>query len=158
MLVAAGDLARLEFTDVAQREGRWAIVDLVGKHGRVRTVPMQSRAKTALDGWASAAGIDSRAVLRRVDKGGRVGPGPITPQGVFEAVVGYARKAGLGMITPHDLRRTFAKLAHLGRAPLEQIQIFLGHASIQTTESYLGLKQNLHGAPCDRLGIVGREG
>ena len=142
---------------MAQREGRWAIVDLLGKHGRVRTVPMPSWAKTALDGWASAARIDSGALLRRVSKGGRVGDGPITPQGVFEAVVGYAHKAGLGKITPHDLRRTFAKLAHLGRAPLEQIQISLGHASIQTTERYLGLQQNLHDAPCDRLGISGWE-
>ena len=141
-----------------QLAGRWAIVDLVGKHGRVRTVPMPSWAKTALDGWASDAGISSGPVLRRVDKGGRVGSGPITPQGVFEAVVGYARKAGLGKITPHDLRRTFAKLAHLGSAPLEQIQISLGHASIQTTERYLGLRQNLHDAPCDRLGLVGWEG
>ncbi|MCY4586580.1 MAG: tyrosine-type recombinase/integrase, partial [Bryobacterales bacterium] len=107
------------------------------KHGRVRTVPMPSWAKTALDGWATAAGISSGAVLRRVDKGGRVGSGSITAQAVFETVVGYARKAGLGKITPHDLRRTFAKLAHLGRAPLEQIQISLGHASIQTTERYL---------------------
>ena len=153
-----GELAGLSFQDVAQREGRWAIVDLVGKHGRVRTVPMPSWARTALDAWASAAGISSGAVLRRVSKGGRVGAGAITPQGVFEAVVSYARKAGLGKITPHDLRRTFAKLAHLGRAPLEQIQISLGHASIQTTERYLGLKQNLHDAPCDRLGLVGWEG
>ena len=58
----------------------------------------------------------------------------------------------------HDLRRTFAKLAHQDRAPLEQIQILLGHASIQTTKRYLGLRQNLHDAPCDRLGIVGWEG
>ena len=92
-----------------------------------------------------------------VDKGGRVGPGPITAQGVFEAVVGYARQAGLGKITPHDLRRTFAKLAHQGRAPLEQIQLSLGHASIQTTERYLGVRQNLHDAPCDRLGLRGWE-
>ena len=105
----------------------------------------------------TAAGISSGAELRRVDKGGRVGDGPITAQAVFEAVVSYACKAGLGKITPHDLRRTFAKLAHLGRAPLEQIQISLGHASIQTTERYLGLKQNLHDAPCDRLGLMGWE-
>ena len=152
-----GALAGLEFADVAQREGHWAIVDLVGKHGRVRTVPMPSWTTSPLDAWASTAQISTGAVLRRVDKGGRVGPGPTTAQAVFETVVGYARKAGLGKITPHDLRRTFAKLAHLGRAPLEQIQISLGHASIQTTERYLGLKQNLHDAPCDRLGLVGWE-
>ena len=82
-------------------------------------------------------------MLRRVSKAGRVGDSPITPQAVFETVVSYGVRAGLGKITPHDLRRTFAKLAHLGRAPLEQIQITLGHASVQTTERYLGLQQNL---------------
>ena len=50
----------------------------------------------------------------------------------------YARRVGLGKITPHDLRRTFAKLAHLGRAPLEQIQVSPGHTSIQTTKRCLG--------------------
>ena len=152
-----GELAGLEFGDVAQREGRWAIVDLVGKHGRVRTVPMPSWAKAALDGWAAAAGIDSGSVLRRVSKAGRVGPGSLGAQSIFETVAGYGDRIGV-RITPHDLRRTFAKLAHQGRAPLEQIQISLGHASIQTTERYLGLRQNLHDAPCDRLGLVGWEG
>jgi integrase len=48
---------------------------------------------------------------------------------------------------------TFAKLAHRGRAPVEQIQLSLGHASMQTTERYLGLKQDLVDAPCDDLGL-----
>ena len=153
-----GELAGLELGDVSQREGRWAIVDLVGKHGRVRTVPMPSWVFWALDEWAAAAGISSGPVLRPVTKAGLVGAGPVSSQAVFETVIRCARLASLGKVTPHDLRRTFAKLAHQGRAPLEQIQISLGHASIQTTERYLGLKQNLHDAPCDRLGIVGWEG
>ena len=71
------ELAGLEFANVAQREGRWAIVDLLCKHGRVRTVPMPSWAKSALDGWASTTGISTGVALRRVDKAGRVGEGPI---------------------------------------------------------------------------------
>ncbi len=67
-------------------------------------------------------------------------------------VVHHRRRIGVE-ITPHDLRRTFAKLAHQGRVPLEQIQLSLGHASIQTTERYLGVRQDLHDAPCDRLGL-----
>jgi integrase len=30
----------------------------------------------------------------------------------------------------HDARRTFARLAHLGHAGLDQIQLTLGHSSI----------------------------
>ena len=70
-----GELAGLEFGDVSQREGRWAIVDLVGKHGRVRTVPMPSWVFLALDEWAAAAGITSGPVLRRILKDGLVGAG-----------------------------------------------------------------------------------
>lgn len=56
-------------------------------------------------------------------------------------------------IAPHDLSRTFVKLAHKGGSGLDQIQLSLGHASIKTTEKYLGVEQNLHDAPCDRLGL-----
>lgn len=37
--------------------------------------------------------------------------------------------------------------------PLEQIQLALGHQSIQTTQRYLGSELDLAGAACDRLGI-----
>jgi integrase len=74
-------------------------------------------------------------------------------QSIFEMVKKYAAEIGLENIAPHDLRRTFAKLAHKGRAALEQIQLSLGHASIQTTERYLGVRQDLTDAPCDRLGL-----
>jgi hypothetical protein len=39
------------------------------------------------------------------------------------------------------------------RLHLEQIQFLLGHASIQTTERYLGSRQNLKEAVNDRLGL-----
>jgi tetratricopeptide (TPR) repeat protein len=64
----------------------------------------------------------------------------------------YGRRIGMPKFAPHDLRRTFAKLAHKGRAALEQIQLSLGHASIMTTEKYLGTRQDLQDAPCDHLG------
>jgi integrase len=54
-------------------------------------------------------------------------------------------------VAPHDLRRTFAKLAHKGGCKLDQLQLSLGHASMMTTEKYLGVRQDLHDAPCDYL-------
>jgi len=59
-------------------------------------------------------------------------------------------------VKPHDLRRTFGKLAHKGGARIEQIQRSYGHASIQTTEKYLGIDQDLEDAPCDHLRIAER--
>jgi site-specific recombinase XerD len=42
------EVAALTFTHLQQRDGRWCIVDLVGKHGRVRTAPMPTWVKAAL--------------------------------------------------------------------------------------------------------------
>ena len=76
----------------------------------------------------------------------------VTAQAIFDVVRTYAAQLGLN-VRPHDLRRTFAKLAHKGNASIDQIQLSLGHVSIQTTERYLGVDQDLHSAPCDALGL-----
>jgi site-specific recombinase XerD len=51
------EVAALTFAHIQQRDGRWCIVDLLGKHRRVRTVPMPSWVKIAIDTWSSAAGL-----------------------------------------------------------------------------------------------------
>src|ERR1700729_255825 len=43
------ELANLTIKHVQQRDNRWCIVDLVGKHGRVRTIPMPAWVKNAID-------------------------------------------------------------------------------------------------------------
>lgn len=146
------EIAELECERIQQREARWVIVDLTGKGGRVRTVPMPAWSRSLIDVWATAAGISSGCIFRPINKGDRISGSSMTAQAVFETVKNYADRIGID-IAPHDLRRTFAKLAHRGRAALEQIQISLGHASIQTTERYLGVRQDLEDAPCDHLGI-----
>jgi site-specific recombinase XerC len=47
------------------------IVDLRGKHGRVRTVPMPTWVKVAIDAWAVAAGVTDGSVFRPVSRGGQ---------------------------------------------------------------------------------------
>ena len=146
------ELALLSVDHVQLRDARWVLVDLVGKGQRVRTVPMPAWTKLAIDQWVSAAGIQEGRLLRAVNKGDRIVGDSMTAQSIFEVVERYGRAIGME-IAPHDLRRSFAKLAHKGHAPLEQIQISLGHASIQTTERYLGIQQDLSDAPCDHLGL-----
>lgn len=167
LMIGAGlrrsEVAALTFDHIQQREGRWVIVDLVGKRNRVRSVPIPSWAKDAIDQWSASAEISTGKVFRGAYRGGNLllpGSEGITPQAAHDAV----KDAGIHAyeatgdrafldIAPHDLRRTFAKLAHRGGAGLDQIQLTLGHASIKTTEKYLGVAQNLTDAPCDRLGL-----
>ena len=162
------ELANLTFAHLQQREGRWVILDIMGKGRRVRTVPVPGWAKALVDAWAYAAGLSSGPVLRRFRKGGWLvygtsADGIAEPSGMCEpvgmsadaiadVVATYARPLGWEL-APHDLRRTFAKLARSGQAPLEQIQLALGHQSIQTTQRYLGSELDLADAACDRLGI-----
>ena len=70
---------------------------------------------------------------------------------VWQMLQQYAKAVGVPGIAPHDLRRTCAKLCRAEGGELEQIQLLLGHASVQTTERYLGTKQNLVHAPNDAI-------
>ena len=157
LLVGCGlrrtELVHLRFENIQQRDGRWVIANLVGKGNRLRTVPMPSWTKVLVDSWSAASGLTSGPILRAVNKSDRIlSDVIISPQSVFNIVRGYGVDLGV-KLAPHDLRRTFAKLAHVGHAALEQIQLSLGHASILTTERYLGVRQNLADAPCDHLGL-----
>lgn len=152
------ELVRLRLADLQQREGRWVIVDLLGKGQRTRSVPMAGWTKAAIDAWvtpAGAAGYDFQTgrLFTRLDKADRLQGDSLSPGAVLAIVRHYC--PGPARLAPHDLRRTFAKLAYQrGRgAALTQIQLSLGHASVQTTQRYLGLDQDLTDAPCDYLGI-----
>src|ERR1700680_4554896 len=58
------EVAALTYTHVQQRDGRWCIVDLRGKHDRVRTAPMPTWVKVAIDAWTSAGGIADGHIFR----------------------------------------------------------------------------------------------
>ena len=144
------EVAALTFKHIQQRDGRWCIVDLVGKHGRVRTVPMPTWVRVAIDAWASAAGITDGPVFRSVNRGGKVRESALSEKVVWQLIRPYA-EAGVAGIAPHDCRRTCAKLCRAAGGELEQIQMLLGHASVQTTERYVGTKQDLVHAPNDGM-------
>jgi integrase/recombinase XerD len=148
------ELVALELDQVEQRENRWVIVDFRGKGGRRRTVPVPAWVKNAIDAWTSAAQITEGPIFRSIGKGGRLKKGTLAHVGVWWLVKEYAAGIGLKNLAPHDLRRTCAKLCRKSGGDLEQIQMLLGHASIQTTEKYLGMQQNLVEAVNDKLGIV----
>ena len=110
-------------------------------------------AKEKLDRWTSAAAISTGRVFRAIRKNGAVWGDCINVNVVWHVVNRYCRSIGLEHVAPHDLRRTCAKLCHASGGELEQIQFLLGHVSVQTTERYLGCKQNLSHPVNDRFEI-----
>jgi site-specific recombinase XerD len=140
------EVAGLTVAHIQQREGRWVILDLIGKHNRTRTIPIAAWIKAAIDRWTEAAGITDGILFRPIRRGGHLQQGGMTAQAIWYVVQEYSPIPNLA---PHDLRRTFAKLADKAGAPLAQIQRTLGHASIQTTERYIGHDLDLHQAPSD---------
>jgi hypothetical protein len=98
------EVAALTVPHVQQRDGRWCIVDLVGKHGRVRTIPVPTWVKVAIDAWTSAAGITDGFVFRPVNRAGKAQGVGLSEKVIWQLPQGYAAAAGVPGIAPHDLR------------------------------------------------------
>ncbi len=117
-----------------------ATVRLCGKGGRDRVVPVGRYAREALEAYlvrgrpvlAAAAGRRSPppAVFLNA-RGGR-----LTRQGAWAVLKAAAARAGLGEVSPHTLRHSYATHLLDGGADVRVVQELLGHASVSTTQVY----------------------
>src|SRR5271169_897930 len=80
------EVAALTFAHVQQRDGRWCIVDLVGKHGRARTAPMPTWVKVAIDAWTIASSVAAGHVFRPVNRADRVGAQSVGEKVVWQLI------------------------------------------------------------------------
>ena len=73
LLLACGlrrhEAVALTLDHLQQREEHWAIVDLVGKGGHIRTVPVPDWVRAELDNWLAAAAIDRGRLFRPGQQG-----------------------------------------------------------------------------------------
>jgi integrase len=141
-----GELSRMTVDKIQLRDGRWIFADIEGKGGRVRSVAIPRWVKDAIDRWRKSAGITSGRLIRQLTlKDG------LSTQGIWDIVSKAAAKIGVENFGPHDLRRTCAKLCKAKGRDIEQIQYMLGHASLVTTQRYLGTVQDLQHAVNDDI-------
>lgn len=137
----------LLWSQCRQIDGRMVLVDIAGKGGRIRSVPVPDWAAREISNWQGH--LTRRYHQLRQDPMGAVeGPvlrslmrllpdHPLHVNTLQNLIPRYAAALGL-QFTAHDLRRTLAQLMRRAGAPIEQIQFTLGHAGIKTTERYLG--------------------
>jgi integrase len=147
------ELATLNVEDIQLREGRWVIIDLRGKGGRIRTVAVPIWVKQGINAWMTAAKIEDGRLLRPVSKSGKILRDELGDWAIWSVVEQSSKQIGIEHFGAHDLRRTCAKLCRKNGGDLEQIKFLLGHSSIQTTERYLGSEQEIAIAVNDNLGL-----
>lgn len=114
-----------------------------GKGKKERVVPVGERALDILKNYLGS----SRAVMAGKKRSpylflSRRG-GAMTRNNFWNRVKLYARSAGLGEVTPHMLRHSFASHLLNGGADLRSVQQMLGHADISTTQIYTHLMDKL---------------
>ncbi|MCA9942429.1 MAG: tyrosine-type recombinase/integrase, partial [Anaerolineales bacterium] len=99
------EVAGLTWAMLQQRDGRWAIIDLMGKRGRVRSVGIPPWVKVALDRWGQTAGQRDGRIFLALNKdgslagvvrtkGGTRTDGFLTPQAIYNVVKEHVLAAG----------------------------------------------------------------
>jgi integrase/recombinase XerD len=130
----ATEVVNLTVSDVDAASGA---VSCVGKGNKERLIPVHPVALTCLKRYIEEGrpfllrdAAEKTLFLNNLGK-------PLTRQGLWFLVQYYAQAAGLeAWVTPHTLRHTFATHLLDGGADLREVQQFLGHANITTTQIY----------------------
>jgi integrase/recombinase XerD len=151
--LARSELATLALADFQMRDTRWMLPGVRGRGGRIRAVPVPMWVKLSVDAWVLMAEITDGRVFRSVNKSGVLWGDGISEDTVWTLTREYGARLGRPELSPQDLRYTCARLCKTSGGSLEQIQLLLGHASVQTTARYLGIRPDLTPAVNDDLRI-----
>jgi site-specific recombinase XerC len=124
-----GELVNLDLEDVNVEDGVLLVRN--GKGGMDRALPLPADAKSAVQAWAGQRGSQAGPLFIGC-RGQRLGQ-----YGVGLVLASAAKKAGLGHLTPHQLRHTWGTEAVKAGVNIEAIREAMGHASLTTTQRYL---------------------
>jgi site-specific recombinase XerD len=133
------EVSGLRGDHLVQREGVWFIENLLGKHNRTRTIPLQEWVVQAVLQYIMSftnSNVPSGRLFWSIDRHGNW-HSSISSQAIWLIVLDYAKKIGVEKLTPHDLRRTYAELLRRSGGNLEEVQALLGHSSLAVTQRYL---------------------
>lgn len=134
--------------DIAALDLMGRLVRLQGKGNRERIVPLGEPACRAVDRWLSR----SRPALVRPttppgalflgSRGGR-----LSARAAYAIVARAGIAAGVGHLSPHTLRHSYATHLLEGGADLRSVQELLGHAALSTTQLYTHVtREHLRGS------------
>jgi site-specific recombinase XerD len=126
-----GEFVDLTVDSVVQIGSAFWLRIPLGKLRNDRYIPLHPQLKQLLDDWIAQRPANLRSDYLFIEHGRR-----ITRSRVQGAVHKAARRAGIGHITPHQLRHTLATQAINRGMSLEALAALLGHRSLRMTLVY----------------------
>ena len=131
-------LAELVSVDLADLDPQDAMLEVTGKGGKTRRLPVGRKALEAIERWlrvrSSLAAEDEQALF--VSQRGR----RLSPRSVQSRLARRALEQGSPRhVHPHLLRHSFASHVLESSGDLRAVQELLGHADISTTQIYTHL-------------------
>lgn len=143
------EAATLCCEDIHRRDMRM-VLEIKGKGGRIRNVVCHKLLEAAVEEWQVFDNVLQGRLLRRFDNGGICQS--LTADGIRKICDSYAERFEV-RFTPHDLRRTAARIMRANGAEYDQIQHVLGHASVTTTERYVRMMPDTAAPATDRITV-----
>lgn len=129
------ELVSLNVGDVQTSDG---LLEVLGKGGKTRRVPIGRLAREAIDGWLQVRGSlagSGESALFVSQRGTR-----LSPRSVEARIRQRAIEQGMPRhVHPHMLRHSFASHLLESSGDLRAVQELLGHADISTTQIYTHL-------------------
>lgn len=152
--VRVGELCRLRISDYKSSGGH-RILEVRGKGGKERRVPLHPEAVERIEAWLKLTGLwDSTSPLFRATRTARgkgidgFGETPLSRRAVQYLVARYVRRLGLDPnVTVHSFRVTALTTARERGADIVDLQDFAGHADPRTTLTYIRNRDRLNRSP-----------
>lgn len=147
MALRREELCAARWGDLSKQADR-VVLRIHGKGRKVASVDVPPQVLRLLDPWRklclpqTKGGFPDSPLIRRVWKGGKISTGGMTSEAVLLIVEAAAKRAGLGHVAPHDLRRSVAGALHDSGVPIEKISRLLRHSNISVTQRYLNRLQH----------------
>jgi integrase/recombinase XerC len=127
------ELASLNLNDIDVRS---ALVTVIGKGSKARTVPVGSAALTAIAAWRKQRSAPNGELALFTSKHGK----RISVRNIQARLKILGRRSGMPQdIHPHMLRHSFASHMLESSGDLRAVQELLGHSYISTTQIYTHL-------------------
>lgn len=118
--------------------------------GKTRVILIPTKLKQALLQYGQKSGIKSGQIF--ITKRGK----PLDRSNIWREMKKLCRKAGVSCekVTPHNLRKLFARCFYESKKDIARLADVLGHSSINTTRIYIMSTGTEHRKEIERLGLI----